>query len=221
MSGSKTVFPGMEDAYSASNNNFNNQGANMGGPGFPNFDAPNAQQNVNNKPIVGFLYSISKTNVGEYWPLRIGSNSIGRSQDCDICLSEATVSAQHAVLVVRQMKNPDKIIASICDARSTCGTMINGSSLGFEPKECFNGDVITIGEHYEFYFILIDAKQIGLSVCAEFSPAEVQMDSPYSKNFGGDNIPRTDGGTMGFGDANLKSAYSDNGRGNKSGTMFI
>lgn len=170
MSSNKTIIPGMEDAYTQQSN-FGNQNTKMqDGTCVPNpFGTIPANPVVNNqKPIVGFLYSISKSASGEFWPLRIGSNSIGRSTDCEVCLGEATVSEQHAVLVVRQMKNPEKIIASICDARSTCGTMINGESLGFDQRECFNGDIITIGEHYDLYFILIDAKQIGLNVCRDF-----------------------------------------------------
>ena len=170
MSSNKTIIPGMEDAYTEQPN-FGKQTTNVqDGTCVPNpFGARPTTPSMNNqKPIVGFLYSISKSASGEFWPLRIGSNSIGRSADCDVCLGEATVSEQHAVLVVRQMKNPEKIIASICDARSTCGTMINGESLGFDQRECFNGDIITIGEHYDLYFILIDAKQIGLNVCRDF-----------------------------------------------------
>ena len=159
MGNSKTICPGMEGAYTSASNNFNQQDVNTPPQGtqfstpFTTMHSPTMSYQ---KPIVGFLYSVSKTSAGEYWPLHVGSNSIGRSQDNDVCLSETTVSSQHAVLVVRQMKNPEKIIASICDSRSTCGTMINGESLGFDPRECFNGDVITIGEHYDLYFILID-----------------------------------------------------------------
>lgn len=170
MSSNKTIIPGMEEAYTEQS--FGRQNAKVqDGTCVPSpfGTIPTATSNtMNQKPIVGFLYSISKSASGEFWPLRIGSNSIGRSADCNVCLGEATVSEQHAVLVVRQMKNPEKIIASICDARSTCGTMINGESLGFDQRECFNGDIITIGEHYDLYFILLDAKQIGLNVCRDF-----------------------------------------------------
>ncbi|MBR6648719.1 MAG: FHA domain-containing protein [Bacteroidaceae bacterium] len=170
MSSNKTIIPGMEDAYNGQTS-FVNQNT----PFQNSFGSvPTPASTKNQKPIVGFLYSISKSHSGEFWPLRVGSNSIGRSAGCDVCLGEATVSEQHAILVVRQMKNPEKIIASICDARSTCGTMINGESLGFDQRECFNGDIITIGEHYDLYFILIDAKQIGLSVCQEFMGLETQ-----------------------------------------------
>ena len=31
------------------------------------------------KPVVGFLYSISKTAAGEFWPIHIGQNTIGQN----------------------------------------------------------------------------------------------------------------------------------------------
>ena len=161
MSSNKTIIPGMEEAYT-DNPNFGKQNANVQQDGtfIPNpfGTMPSSETPTHQKPVIGFLYSISKSGSGEYWPLHIGSNSIGRSRDCDISLDEATVSEQHAVLVVQQMKNPEKVIAWINDSGSTCGTMINGESLGFDRRECFNCDIITIGEHYDLYFILIDIK---------------------------------------------------------------
>lgn len=202
MSSNKTIIPGMEDAYQESNFSSNSGVGERvpNGTCVPNDYSPIPNAVSNQKPIVGFLYSISKSMVGEFWPLHIGSNTIGRSADCDVCLGEATVSEQHAVLVVRQMKNPEKIIASICDARSTCGTMINGESLGFDQRECYNGDIITIGEHYDLFFILIDVKQIGLNVCRDFLPT-TSMGPSYNKMpnnanpYAAPNIPH---GTMGY-----------------------
>lgn len=167
MSSNKTVIPGMESSYEPTQELRGQQpfGSGTYVPG--NIQTPGGNT-MTEKPIVGFLYSISRTPSGEFWPLHIGSNTIGRSAECDVCLPEGTVSEQHAVLVVRMMKNPEKVIASICDARSTMGTMINGESLGFDQRECFNGDIITIGAHYDLFFILIDVKQIGLNVCREF-----------------------------------------------------
>lgn len=127
------------------------------------------------KPIVGFLYSVSRTAVGEFWPLHIGQNTIGQSSNSDICLAEGTVSIEHAVLVVRKMKNPEKVIASISDARSTNGTMLNGVSLGFAAVDCKNGDIITVGENYELYLILVDAPTLGLKVSENFIPVEVEQ----------------------------------------------
>lgn len=87
------------------------------------------------KPVVGFLYSVSKTPAGEFWPLQIGRNTIGQGSDADICLLEGTVSVNHAVLVVRQIKNTGGIIAAITDTQSTNGTMLTNltrSKLNFD-----------------------------------------------------------------------------------------
>ena len=177
------------------------------------------------KPIIGFLYSVSRTAAGEFWPLQMGQNTIGQSPNCDIVLPEGTVSSEHAILVVRKMKNPEKVIASINDARSTNGTMLNGVSLGFSAEECKNGDIITIGDNYQLLLILLDAAELGLSVSKSFIPVEIEegpMDSApdipagYTRpegqfgppQFGGGYAPN--GGTVGF---DGSSSY------NKGGTI--
>lgn len=183
MSQNKTVIPGLENAAQSS------QGVQSGATSYAPYDGktvvPGITQGnsastvvVNNKPIVGFLYSISRTGYGEFWPLRVGPNSIGRSKNCDIYLPEGTVSEQHAEFVIHLMKNPEKVSAAIYDQRSTCGTMINGESLGFEPRECVNGDIITIGDHYDLFVILVDVKKLGLKVCDAFIPVDVEQFNP-------------------------------------------
>lgn len=192
MSSNKTIFPGMESSYDSSfnqNPNSNPMGGQFGQgatvfPGMPS--GPVSGQQVNSKPVVGFLFSVSRTPAGEYWPLHVGLNTIGRTADCDVCLNEATVTAEHAKLVVRVMKNPEKTICSLQDSASTCGSMINGNSLGFDPVECHNGDIITIGEHYQLYLILVDTKTLGLSVNPDFMAAETEEPLPP---FGGGNAP--------------------------------
>ena len=225
MSSNKTIIPGMEDAYTELPQNHSQREPQMhDGTFVPNPFGTVPISIPNQKPVVGFLYSISRTSAGEYWPLHIGSNSIGRSVDCDVCLSEATVSDQHAILVVRQMKNPEKIIASICDARSTCGTMINGESLGFDQRECFNGDIITIGEHYDLFFILIDAKQMGLNVCREFMPIQSSNTTHvnsnpyaapalnrYTQGYDESNSTLPSGGTIGLDESESKPAVKPGG----------
>ena len=181
MSSNKTVIPGMEDAYTKQSD-FGKQNLNgQNDTCVPNSFGINTSsaERSSQKPIIGFLYSISRFGHGEYWSLHIGSNSIGRANKNNICLSEATVSEEHAVLVVQQMKNPEKVIAWINDSGSTCGTMINGESLGFDRRECVNGDIITIGEHYDLYLILIDAKQIGLNIHRDFIPTQGQVQESH------------------------------------------
>ena len=183
MSNNKTVIPGLEG-----NTQTPQPGVQGASPVYGQYDgrtvipgvnmgvqSANPSQQVSSKPIVGFLYSVSRTGNGEFWPLHVGANYIGRSASLDVYLPEATVSEQHAVIVAHLDKNPEKVSAYVEDTRSTCGTMINGESLGIERRACVNGDIITIGEHYDLYLTLIDVKQLGLKVCKEFIPTDAQQ----------------------------------------------
>ena len=133
------------------------------------------------KPIVCFLYSISRTRAGEYWPLQLGKNTIGQNEGNDILLAEGTVSSNHAVLLTRQGKNG--IIASIKDDQSTNGTKINGEPLDFGAEECHDGDIITIGNNYELLLVLIDADKRGLKLSEDFIPVEVESTSEEAGDF--------------------------------------
>ena len=188
MSQKKTVIPGLEPSNDpnfspfSADPSFYSRSANtpkgtvvsgFGDPsGISNAKAEKVHQTVQHKkgkPVVGFLYSISRTAMGEYWPLHLGPNTIGQSSDCDVVLREGTVSAHHAEIIIRNLKNPAKTIASIKDSSSTNGTMINGESLDlYEPRKCSNGNIITIGDNYELLFILIDANELGLSESEKF-----------------------------------------------------
>ena len=121
---------------------------------------------AHNTPIAGFFYSVSRTMAGEFWPIYEGPNKIGRAADAVVQLNDPLVSEKHATLVVRPMYNANQktgILVYIQDDASTCGTMLNGNSLGFEPKECHHGDILTIGPNYELYLILVDAASVGLA----------------------------------------------------------
>lgn len=124
-------------------------------------------------PVVGFLYSVSRSMFGEYWPLHIGKNTIGNNPDNSIVLGEGTVSGSHAILQVRRAKNTGKISAWISDVSSTNGTMVNDDCLGSMPMDCKNGDIITFGDNYQCYLTLIDASVLGLKVSEDFMPVQV------------------------------------------------
>lgn len=146
-----TVYPGMNQIQGVSNENQRNLA-----PARP-------KPQVTGKPVVGFLYSISRTGVGEYWPLHIGQNIIGNASDCDIILGEGTVSQRHANLHINKMKKPEKIEATIIDLGSTNGTQVNENSVSVaRPIECQNGDIVTIGENYDLLLLLVDTKAVGL-----------------------------------------------------------
>ena len=152
----RSVYPGMETP-------------NNGGATIPRDSRPAQPTRGNGKPIVGFLYSISRTGVGEFWPLHIGQNIIGNSSECDIILGEGTVSQKHANLHINKMKKPEKTEATISDLGSTNGTLVNENSVSVaRPVECVNGDIITIGENYDLLLLLIDTKAIGLHLAENF-----------------------------------------------------
>lgn len=162
MSQEKTSVPGMENSYYANkkNNMYSRTTTpDMGSRGtmVPGMEevAPNVGRHESSAkggaPVVGFLYSISRQGIGEYWPLHIGSNKIGRSGNCDICLKEGTVSDIHAELNIKQMKTTHKILASIKDIGSKNGIFVNEEELDYSAHECFNNDLITIGLNYRLY----------------------------------------------------------------------
>lgn len=134
------------------------------------------------KPIMGFLYSVSRKGLTEFWPLKLGKNMMGKSFECDVCLAEKTVSDLHAKLVIQQMKNPDKVVASLRDEGSTNGTMVNGTNIGFDNVEIKNGDILTIGDNYQLLFVLIDKKVIGLKPAENFMPmADTRTDIDFTE----------------------------------------
>lgn len=139
----------------------------------PGVEQRNQRPNTPQVPVVGFLYSISRQGVGEFWPLHIGSNKIGRTPDCDICLAEQTVSERHASLNIKQLKSTRKILASIRDEGSKNGIYVNEDELDYDSHPVKNNDIITIGDNYKLLLILIDAEEMGLSIAENFQPVEV------------------------------------------------
>lgn len=174
-----TVVPGMAPQPQ--------QTAAVGQPGFAGMPQQPQPQQVHRtqnagKPIVGFLYSVSRLPQGEFWPLYLGRNIMGQSADCDIVLPEGTISGTHAVLLIRKNQNPEKVIAQIQDNSSTNGTMLNGVSLEFTPVPCKNGDIITVGFNYELFLILVDPSALGLKPSENF--IAVKTEEPANNFFG-------------------------------------
>ncbi len=216
MSQNKTVFPGLGQEGDfipnhglPGNNQPYSRPSNQGrgnGTVYPGMEMPTGQQRTSSlhqqnnlkpsgKPIVGFLYSISRTGVGEYWPLHIGQNIIGNAPDCDVVLGEGTVSQRHANLHINKMKKPEKTEATISDLGSTNGTQVNENSVSMaRPVECVNGDIITIGENYDLLLLLIDAKAIGLHLSENFIDVRDERQDMLPGGFtqGRDNTTRNE-----------------------------
>lgn len=115
---------------------------------------------LQNRPLIGVLYSISAGIEGELFPVYVGRNTIGSDLSCDICLRETSVSAQHGILLARKQLNEDGdeyVNVLLSDNNSNYGTSINGERLNFERVICSDGDVINVGQNYVLVLSLFNA----------------------------------------------------------------
>lgn len=123
------------------------------------------------RTIVGALFSISHLPTGELFPIYIGRNTIGSSEGSDICLSEETVSPNHAVLLVRAVEESDgkkTLKIYMTDYDSEFGTMVGDVALEYDKIECRDHDIISVGCSYKFLLCLFDADRYGLHVSSGF-----------------------------------------------------
>ncbi len=82
---------------------------------------------------------LCEESTGVRFPVLYWENSIGRSRSCDICLPDATVSRDHAVLMRREEG------WVVCDTGSHSGVQVNGREI--EGQHLVNiGDTIAMGD---------------------------------------------------------------------------
>lgn len=198
MSSNKTQAPGMENYGMSSQSfngldleeNFSNSGKRKTKfPGMEN-NAGSGNEQGNQDPIVGFLFSVSRTPFGEYWPLYLGKNFVGRDKSNTIYLPENSVSNEHALLAIEQSVNPTETVAILENRGSKYGTFVNGKQVIYgRTAECKNGDVVRFGSSYECLVILFDVRNIGLKKAENFSPVENydpfdnDNDNPYCRDY--------------------------------------
>ena len=138
--------------------------------------------------LVGFLFSVSHVQEGEFWALYLGDTVIGNGEETDICLLEKTVSHIHAT--VTSQIDGGKLKVSIVDNQSVNGTLVNGEYITATDKVCYDGDIITIGKHYQLLLLLADTNKYGLTLSKGF-----QEGSSYNMEEE-DNMNRTGEGTL-------------------------
>lgn len=125
---------------------------------------------LQNRPLIGVLYSISAGIEGELFPVYVGRNIIGSDLSCDICLRETSVSSQHGILLARKQFNQEGneyINVLLSDNNSMYGTSVNGERINFEKVTCSNGDIISVGQNYVLVLSLFNALD-KLSVAYDF-----------------------------------------------------
>ena len=183
MGNTRTIITGM-NSDSEKKTVYNQQGGTIPMPGqsegrrrapgtIPGIDLTydtTRQEAITEKPLVGFLVSISRTIEGEFWPIRLGENVIGSESDCAVMLNEAKVSAKHATLTVQINKKENyRLNVWINDLGTTNGTYLNEEQLPpHKVIACKNNDKIEIGG-YETLLILFDASLYGLKVSDNFT----------------------------------------------------
>ena len=108
----------------------------------------------NQNVLVGFLVSFSKTEIGEFWELREGNNSIGSSQENQIFLAEKRVSAKHANINISKDSQNNCWKFQLVDLSSTNGTELNDNRLPiYAGQDIKNNDKIKIGEYTLVIFV--------------------------------------------------------------------
>lgn len=127
--------------------------------------------------IIGVLFSISKSLHGEIFPLYLGGNMIGSSMSCDIRLGEMSVSEEHAVIFARCEGYPGECHLSVTDYGSTHGTTVNQKDCRYETLPLKDGDILSIGKHYHMIVKLFDVSKSGLCEDSGFEAIQSVMDS--------------------------------------------
>lgn len=134
--------------------------------------SPNTPQGryipLEERVIIGVLFSISKGLLGEIFPIYLGRNIIGSSSSCDIRLNERTVSGEHVVLHARCDEYPGECHLSVTDYGSAHGTTVNQKDCRYETLTIRDGDVLTIGRHYRLSVKLFDVTKSGLFEDTDF-----------------------------------------------------
>ena len=139
--------------------------ASMGGDGI--------SKNSNNRILAGFLYSFSRTEAGEFFPIYEGKNSIGNDPEADIALMEQTISGYHADIFIIKKQVEPKLDFRLKDAGSSNSTFC-------DDQQLFVGDVAILRERsiikiggYHLKIVLVDKFSEELGLNPNFKPSTV------------------------------------------------
>lgn len=152
---------------------------------------------MQNRMLVGVLYSVSKDLCGEIYPVYVGRNTIGNSPENDIVLREASVSPHHGLLLVRRVTDEageTEMYMSLSPFSGETVIKVNDSGNLTDRISLRGNDLICIGSQYSFRFVALTPEMCGLSVADGFRalPAMVNTigeKTEYSADKQQENIP--------------------------------
>ena len=155
----KTYIPGMGEEPIVSSVQNNSQSKDLHGNN--GIIGETRMISLQNRVVVGVLFSVSKGLLGEIFPLYLGRNLIGKSNNCDVCLHENTVSSEHAILYIR--KNNGGTVShydiTLTDYNSQYGSTVNDEDGRYETLSVKENDILTIGRHYKFIIKIFDVDE--------------------------------------------------------------
>lgn len=158
---------------------FDNKPANIFIPSTPQSATETLNQHkdtstqANNRKIIGVLFSVSRFNNGEIFPVYEGENTIGHNINNDIILSEASIDELHAILYATHDDYPNTdYTLSIHDQGSTYGTMVGSDDVIFNPHTVHDNDIIFLGNHYQLLVRLFEQEAHKLFTSDTFQATE-------------------------------------------------
>lgn len=101
---------------------------------------------------ISLLFQFDSLVVATLPPLQgIDELSVGRQADCDLVISDASVSKRHALL----RWDAEKRRATVVDLNSTNGTFLNADNQVKGESRVNDGDIISFGE-VQFWYLLTE-----------------------------------------------------------------
>lgn len=130
--------------------------------------------------ITGILYSLSRNQLGDIFPVYMGHNSIGRNKECEIRLQERTIDQKHAIIRVVWNEELWQYEATLEDKGSEYGSAVNGVDVRYDTVVLTDGDILEIGRHYRLLFKIFNTDRDALYEDEDFedtSEPESESDS--------------------------------------------
>lgn len=127
------------------------------------------------------LKTIFANNVGTYLALDLQEYRIGRSQLCDVCITEKFISRFHCTLILLPPEEPDFAYKYLLwdgvpmQSHSTGGTWVNGKRVN--SKILKSGDIISFSEFKEYPHLVFESKETAEDGTLNYEKVVLQMDS--------------------------------------------
>lgn len=129
---------------------------------------PNRCLKLQDRVVVGVLFSNSRTMLGDVFPVYLGKNIIGSDKSCEICLGEESVAPFHAQLIVRKLGSPDLYEVSLNAVSEQNNVAVNSNRIFTVESIVTENDILRIGEHSDLILRLFAPETYSLQENPDF-----------------------------------------------------